>query len=548
MRNRRRSSCCGLFLSVALAAWPATAAVWQRETVVAGINGAPPGISPHGLTGIAAAGDGTLLAGSVIGPGIYRFDPKAGTVAEEIEPAAGEADDVAVGDDGTLVWTALLAGELRIRRPGALPTVLAKDLPLVNPVAFAEGRLYAGQIGTHDTLLDVDAKTGAHRVLARGLGGINAFVADGAGGLFVPLAAKGAIGRFDLGTGELKIIAEGLGQPVAVKRDSQGGLFTIDWRTGRVIFVHPQSGETKKIATVAPPLDNLAIGADDTIYVTRPVDNSIVAVDPATGAQRIVFQGRLAAPGGLALTTVAGKPSLLVADAYGYRTVDLASGAVVTPPFDPPANAGSMIAATDKIIAFTNVRRGSLVIVYRQTGRVRHALGGFKAPMSVVIESETSFLVADYGNGEIIRVHPGAAIERVTVFGGLRGPVGLARRANGELLVTEADEGTLVALDAETGGRRILAANLLQPEGLALMPDGRVAVAEVGARRLIAYDPAGLALKPEIEIIAEDLQVGAMFTAAPAPVYLPTGVAVDAVGAIYVTCDRDNTVLKFSLK
>jgi hypothetical protein len=29
-------------------------------------------------------------------------------------------------------------------------------------------------------------------------------------------------------------------------------------------------------------------------------------------------------------------------------------------------------------------------------------------------------------------------------------------------------------------------------------------------------------------------------------VYVPTGVASDAAGAIYVTCDLDNSVLKFT--
>lgn len=532
---------CGLFLALTLAATTARAAEWQRETIVAPINGGPPGVSPHGLTGITAAPDGTLLVGSLIGPGLYRFDPKAGTFVEEVAAPMGEADDVAIGADGTLVWTAMASGELRMRRPNAALSVLAKDLPLLNPVAFVGDKLYAGQVGQLDTLLEVDAKTGSHKVIARGLGGINAFVADGDGGLFLPLAAKGAVGRYDLEKNELAIIADGLGQPVAVKRDSQGGLFTIDWSTGRVFHVHANSGETKKIATVAPPLDNLAVGPDDTIYVTRPSDNSIVAVDPVSGTQRPVFQGHIAAPGGLALTTAGGRPELLVADAYGYRTVDLTSGRMTTPPYDPPANAGSMIAASDAVIVLTNVRRGTLIVIDRVTGRVRHSLGGFKAPMGVMIENDTSFLVAEYTSGEIIRVHPGAAIERATVFGGLRGPVGLGRNAGGELLVTEADEGTLVAVEAETGGRRIMARNLRQPEGLALMPDGRIAVAEVGAGRLIAVDSSGSS-----EVVAADLPLGAVFTAAPAPVYLPTGVAADAAGALYVTCDRDNTVVKFT--
>lgn len=536
---------CGSILLLALAAVPA-AAEWKREVVVPGMNGGPPGVAPHGLTGITAAPDGTLLAASVTGAGIFRFNPVAGTFTEEVAAPEGQSDDVAIGADGTLVWTAMLDGELRVRSPGGAIKVLAKDLPAINPVAFApDGKLYAGQTGAHDSVFEVDPATGKLTLVGRGFGGVNGFAPDGRGGLFTPLMTKGAVGRIDLKSGEMTEIADKLGRPAAVKRNSLGELYVIDWQNGRVTFVHPESGETKRIATVAPPLDNLAIGADDTIYVTQPMVNGIVAVNPVSGVQRTLFQGKLAAPAGLAVAENKGKPVLLVADAYGYRTVELTTGEIVAPSFDPAVYAAGMVAVGDTVIALSNVRRGTLVILDRLTGRPRHTLGGFKAPMGVVIENDASFLVADYATGEIIRVRPGAAIERQTVFGGLNGPVGLAVR-DGEIFVTEATEGTLLAIRPDSGERAVLATNLMQPEGLALLPDGRVAVAEVGSGRLLLLDPATVSGKADIAVVAENLPMGDYFTASPAPVYLPSGVAADAAGAIYVTCDRDNTVLKFT--
>ncbi|MDX2144300.1 MAG: hypothetical protein SFV19_13175 [Rhodospirillaceae bacterium] len=523
----------------------ALAQSYERSVLVPGIAGAVDGVSPHGLAGMNFGPDGTLYVGSVISPGIYRVDVTTGTVERVVGAPEGEADDVAIAADGTLVWTAILAGELRARRPDGSVVTLAKNLPMINPVNFThDGRLFTGQLGQPDVLLEADI-TGqaAPRVVAKGLGGINAFVGDGKNGLYVPMAERGAVGRVDLATGEATVIADGLGQPVAVKADSHGNLFTIDWTTGKITFVNPSSGETIRIATVAPPLDNLAIGPDDTIYVSRPSDNSIVAVNSDTGAQRVLIQGRLAAPGGLATIKRNGKPALLVTDAFGYRFVDAATGETELLPFDLATRASSAVAVTEASIVISYVRRPTVVVIDRATGRARHTLSGFKAPMGVTARGADIF-VADYATGEVLKLMPGASPDRSVVAGGLRGPVGLALDPGGKLIVGEAEAGALLSIDQATGTQTTLATGLVQPEGLTVLDDGRIAVAEVGARRLTMVDPRTGAKT----VIADDLPLGEMFTRAPAPVYMPTGVATDETGAIYVTCDIDNTLLKFTPK
>jgi sugar lactone lactonase YvrE len=530
-----------LFLScIALAAH---AQGYERAVLVPAIAGLVDGKSPHGINGLNFGSDGALYGGSVISPGIYRYDVQTGAVARVVGAPEGEADDVAMGPDGTLVWTAILAGELRARRPDGALVTLATNLPMINPVNFTpDGRLLIGQLGQPDVLLEADiAGKTAPRVIAKGLGGINAFVGDGKNGLYVPLADKGAVGRVDLATGEVKIVATDLGQPVAVKMDSHGALYAIDWTTGKITFVNAESGETIRIATVTPPLDNLAVGPDDTIYVSRPSDNSIIAVDSDTGRQRAVIQGRLAAPGGLAVLTRNGKRALLVTDAFGYRFVDALTGETELLPFDLAVRASSAVAVTEDKIVLGYVRRPSVTVIDRATGRALHNLTGFKAPMGVAAVGEEIY-VADYGTGEILKLMPGATPDRAVVAAGLKGPAGLARDRDGSLIVSEAGTGTLSRLDPATGARVEIASGLNQPEGLAVLNDGRIAVAEVGARRLTLVDPA----TGERRTVAEDLPIGEMFTRAPTPVFLPTGVATDETGAIYLTCDVDNTLLKFT--
>jgi len=106
--------------------------------------------------------------------------------------------------------------------------------------------------------------------------------------------------------------------------------------------------------------------------------------------------------------------------------------------------------------------------------------------------------------------------------------------------VTEALAGTLVRINLEDGSKTIINKGLDQPEGLTVLADGRVAVVEVGTQRLLAIDPASGA----VEVLATELPVGERAANSPAPVFLPSGVAQGADGSLYVSGDRDNSILK----
>src|SRR5690606_15527936 len=70
------------------------------------------GPSPfHGLQGLAVEGDGTLLAGSVVGQAIYAVNPATGDVTERMGPPNGMADDIAFGPNGEMAWTGYLTGK-----------------------------------------------------------------------------------------------------------------------------------------------------------------------------------------------------------------------------------------------------------------------------------------------------------------------------------------------------------------------------------------------------------------------------------------------------
>jgi DNA-binding beta-propeller fold protein YncE len=90
----------------------------------------------------------------------------------------------------------------------------------------------------------------------------------------------------------------------------------------------------------------------------------------------------------------------------------------------------------------------------------------------------------------------------------------------------------------------VVAKELKAPEGIALAPDGRLIVAEVGARRVVAIDPQ----TGTVTELAGNLPIGLAATPGGLPTNIPTGVGVGASGAIYVSSDVENAIYKLTKK
>jgi DNA-binding beta-propeller fold protein YncE len=505
---------------------------WQVSTLV-------PGTPMHGINGLAWGPDGMLYAGSVMGQTISRVDPASGAVTTAVGPPWGEADDVAVAADGTLAWTAIVSGEIRVQRPGGAPVTVAKNLKFPNPIVFDKtGRLFAAEIGANTKLYEVDA-TGARppRLIMSGLDNLNSFEFGADGRLYGPLWLSGVLVAIDLDKKNVARLAEGLGTPAAVNLDSHGRLISGDWNTGEVKRTDPASGRVEVLAKLAPPLDNLAVGADDTIYVSDTGGSGVIAIDPRSGATRRVAGGAFSTPGGLAIATQDGREVLIVADSTGYRFVDPATGVVTRSPFSMRQGSSTDVAADARFIVATNARMGFVQKIHRATGKLIRDVRDLKAPYGAAILADGDVLVADYTAGTISRIDDAKI---VTMAEGLRGPVGLAMDGADGVFVGERGAGMIVRLDLKTGTRRKIARDLRGPEGIALLPDGRIAVAEADANRVSIFDPA----TGRAAVIADNIPFG--FPISRAPVGMPSSVAVGRDGAIYVNADGDNSIRKIS--
>lgn len=529
---------CAALIAAVFSVPSASAENWEVTRLV-------PGSAFHGVHGLGIDKAGHLFAGSVAGAMLYEVDIASGTAKVAVPSPIGMADDIAFAPDGTMAWTGFLTGDLYSRKGDGPIRKLASGLPGINSLAFRkDGRLYATTVFLGDSLYEIDVEgVKPPRQIMERMGGLNGFEFGPDDKLYGPLWFKGQVARVDVDKAELTVVADGFKVPAAVNFDSKGNLFVVDTALGQLVRVDPKSGAKTMVAQLKPSLDNLAIDDKDRIYVSNMADNGIQEVDPATGQAKQIIIGKLALPGGIAVTSENGSDTIHVADVFAYRTVDGVTGEVsekarmhaagVTLEYPMSAT------AKGNDVVLSSWFTGTVQVIDGKTGATRDMLHGFKAPHDAIVLADGSILVAELGTKSLVRVSGEHGKDLTTLIGGLEGPVGLVGGPNSEVYVTEAFAGTVARVDSN-GEKTVLARELKMPEGIARSRDGKLIVAEVGAKRLIEIAPE----TGKVTEIAANLPIGLVGAPGGLPTHIPTGVAVGATGVIYFSSDVENAIYR----
>src|SRR4051812_17801024 len=533
---------CAAFVAAIVSATSVSAENWEVTKLV-------PGSAFHGVHGLAIDKAGHLFAGSVAGAALYEVDIPGGSAKVAIPAPIGMADDIAFAPDGTMAWTGFLAGDLYSRKGDGPIKKLASGLPGINSLAFRkDGRLYATTVFLGDTLYEIDVEgVKPPRQIMEKMGGLNGFEFGPDDKLYGPLWFKGQVARVDVDKAELTVVADGFKVPAAVNFDSKGNLWVVDTALGQLVRLDPNSGAKTMMAQLKPSLDNLAIDDKDRIYVSNMADNGIQEVDPATGQARQVIIGKLALPGGIGVTSENGKDTIHVADVFAYRTVDGATGEVTEKArmhaagvtLEYPMSA----TAKGNDVVLSSWFTGTVQVIDGKTGATRDMLHGFKAPHDALVLADGSILVAELGTKSLVRVSGEHGKDRTTLIGGLEGPVGLVAGSRGEVYATEAFSG-VVSMIESNGEKTVIAKDLKMPEGIARASDGKLIVAEVGAKRLIEIAPES----GTITEIAANLPIGLSGAPGGLPTHIPTGVGIGESGTIYFSSDIENAIYKVTKK
>jgi sugar lactone lactonase YvrE len=537
-RASRRFWVCGLLLGgfciASLAAPVSDTHFLERLT--------PP--SPfHGVHGLAFDADDVLYAGSVVGQSVYRVDTRSGAAERIVGPPQGMADDLVFLADGSMVWTAISQGVVRLRTPSGEIREIAQ-LPSINSINVrkSDGRLFAGQVFGGDGVWELDpAGVKPPRNIVKDPGGFNGFDIGPDGQLYGPLWFKKQVVRIDPDTGEMRVVADGFHTPAAANFDSRWNLYVLDTARGEVVHVDIKTGAKRVVAKLDTALDNLAIDSRDRLFVSNMADNGIQEVDVRTGRARQVVKGALAMPLGVAAVSDRGQDTLYVADVFAFRAIDGRTGRVRD--LARSHAAGTRIKYPTAVSANARhvilVNSEGLVQRYdRSNARVLHEWHDLRGVQSAVETPDGALVLAETARGRLTRTKDAGSSEREALVSGLGAPLGLALAPDGALYFTEMAAGKVSRVDLRSGEVRVIASGLDRPQGVAVATDGSLAVVEMGRKQLTRIDPEN----GKTAVLARDLPIG---MGAPTAV---VGVAAGANGALYVTSDVENSVWKLTQK
>lgn len=453
-----------------------------------------PGSPFHGVHGLRFADDGTLYAVSVIGQSVFTVDVDTGTIERVVGPPEGMGDDIAIADDGTLVWTAIEDGIVYARGPDGSVRRLWEDQRGVNAVSFSPDgeRLFVTLVFYGDALYELDLSgQEPPRLIADELGGLNAFEMAEDGMIYGPLVFGGRVVRVDPDTGDVETVTDAVERPGALKLAGGGAAYVLDETAegDELVRVELSTGDTQLVARLPYGADNLALDPDGRVFVSLSEVNAIVEVFPATGEIRYVTGPTLlTSPAGFAVAAAGGAERLYVGDSIGgLRVVDAASGSVEHTPVElfQPVHvdvAGDELAAVSEV--FGIVQR-----LDRESFEVLDEWEGFSRPADVLLLANGRVLVAETGAGRLVEITGEGAEARRVVADGLSEPTGLARAGDGAVYVSETGGGRIVRVVLDDGAVRRVATGLAQPEGLAVDDSGRLVVAEVAAGRITGILP-----------------------------------------------------------
>jgi len=503
----------------------------------------------HGANGIYFDSKDRLYIASAWSSEIVIMDPDTGRILETRGSDEGIIfpDDLTFGPDGSLYWTAISIGEVwRLSPDGVKSKQMVK--PGVNPITFSnDGRLFVALDFQGDALYELDPNlVDPPRLIAENLGWLNGMDWGPDGLLYGPIWTKGKVVKIDVDTGKITTAVRGFAIPAAVKFDSKGRLHVIEFKTGNVTRVNIKTGRKEVIATLPPGLDNLAFDSHDRLFISHAQDGSIFEV-LENGKVRVVRQGGMMLPTGVAVMPRSDGESVFVADLYALREFDGMTGKEINADRHWIGMHGSIVAsntvsrAGNKLFLTPNVFYGNVIQVWNpKSHRLIREYKSFDSTLTT-IEFQGDIIVVEPGDNRVVRANARNAAKRVTIVDGLELPMGLAA-TDDDVWVSDSGAGKVLQIIAD--GKVLkdpvtVAADLKSPGGLAIASNGNLLVVEAKAGRLSAINLE----TGQVNTIARGLDIGSSIT----PLLLH-GVAVGPSGAIYVTGDKANILYRIEPK
>ncbi|NYI03459.1 Vgb family protein [Allostreptomyces psammosilenae] len=315
---------------------------------------------------------------------------------------------------------------------------------------------------------------------------------------------------------------------------------------GRLLELFPD-GRDPVVLTGGLAVGNaMQLGPDGHLYYPHMVTNQVWRIAPDGGAPELVAEGvhepvavRFDLGGVLHVLSRGVEGIVTRLDLHGTGSRTLVTSGV----------AGLDNAAFDRENRmFVSSYASGGIVEMHPDGRIREIVPrGFDGPYGVTIDLGGTVYAADHyrvaspaarDEGRASRSREGEAAG-VTTHALL--PFAHGITADGGLLHTTSQYGTVQTYDPARGTTRTRATGLRQPLGIAVAPDGSLVVAEAGAGRVVAISGGDTITGATV---TGDSVTGDTVTVLAEGLGHPVDVAFDAEGRAYVSDDRLGAVLR----
>ena len=498
-----------------------------EDTLFAGCNGAVIGLD--GALYVVHTGDGSTS----------RIDLNTLKVTTFVAPNEGVfiSDDIAIDDKGNFFITGTtpaVAEVYRVDKHG-IKRVIAKDgLTAPNGIRynFRTGRLFTSECfwGSRVFELDPNGVNPPKLLVPENKIAIpEGFDFDPyTNELIIPDMGTGKIVKVHPDTGNIVTIAQGFDTPIALKVGPDKMIY-FPQLNGAVYRLSLDGKKSEKLAQLPPGCDNLAITPEGHLYITNYWDATVykVATDGSGRFERLF-------PTGPDLITgiIFKNGQVLISDAVMVRILEkhkfthtplnewATSGMPV--PFGLANGPGDWVFWSDWLN--NDVGMGNPF-----TGEFHRIAGDLNRPMAVLMnENGSKLYIAEYGGGQITELSLSDYSKQVLTTG-LEGPLALTIIGN-TLYVAEAKVGRISKVDLANGKKEVFFTGLGKLGALADDGAGKLLALDDAGGRLFKIDPKDLS----ISTIAEDLPVANTTIGSYPVVEFPYAMTVGPGGDIYI--------------
>lgn len=276
----------------------------QEETIT---NNFRVPIATNGIT----YHDDLIWVTDLLGQSITAVDPQTGIMVKQYDfsPLNIGPDDLVFLADGSIVWTAPIAGKVGKISPNGEITVLGEADGNINPITQnkSTGEIFIGYESDNGVVSKVDPISGVITELVTGLPSMNAFAFAKDGLLYAPLfsvegllSGEGGVIKIDLETKSFEEWEvsfpnennkEVFKNTTAVKIDDNDNVFVLESINPAVYKVNVETGEAIRFGSIPTfSADNIALDENDNVYVTTFIQNIVFVFDKDGNRRKITIQ------------------------------------------------------------------------------------------------------------------------------------------------------------------------------------------------------------------------------------------------------------------